>query len=1130
MTAAATRRSARAIADAIGLPHPTDEQSAVIESGLSPSLVVAGAGSGKTETMANRAVWLVANGAAAPSQILGLTFTRKAAAELAERVQRRMVDGTEAGVVDLDPDDVFERPTIATYNSFADGLFRENALLVGRDPESALIGDAAAWRLARRIVVDHGDDRLIGIGKSIDQVTEAVVRLSHALADNIAEADDVRRLVAGFLRLPDLPYGGTKRTPYARVVQAVDVVSALEPLTDLAERFAEEKRRRGLVEFSDQVSLALAACERDPSIVASYRERYGVVILDEYQDTSVVQTRLLSLLFADHPVMAVGDPHQSIYGWRGASADNLSRFAGDFARSGSSSAYTLSTSWRNDTAILDAANALVEPLRHGQCVPVPALAPRPGVAPGVLDVVVDETIDDEAARVADWMHDVLAAGGRGDAPPTAAILFRVRRHMDLFARALGERGVPHRILGLGGLLSSPEITDLVAALRVCHDPTAGSSLIRVLAGPRWRIGVRDLRELRGLASWLERRDVRSMRLSDEVVARIRSSVAADGAVSIVDALDALRDMPDGHVALEGFSAVGLARLRDAAHLFRLFRSRAGVPVLDFISLVTTGLRLDLEVVANASASSLRTAHARLHAFTDEVSSFLASEETPTLGGVLAWIDRAERQDMMGPRSESAEPGEVQLLTMHGSKGLEWDAVAVVRMVDREFPAASKDGRGWVSFGELPYDFRGDALELPVLAWRGAETQQDVDGALVRFSEELAGRHALEERRLAYVALTRARSRLLLTGSFWGEQKAPRRPSVFLHDLAREGLVPALPEGPESEENPLAAEDDVLVWPGDPLGSRRRALERAAHLVRSVAAEGPDPEDEIAGSYAESIDLLLAERAARQASARGEIPSRVAASRFKDYLSDPDAVIASVERPVPERPYRQTRLGTLFHAWVERRYGATGSPETIDAFPDELDLDMEFDLDMESDVDLDLEHDLPHGLHAADDPRSDGAGDGSGHARPSTGRPSREQVHEESEESRFAALVDTFERSEWASLRPVEVEREIHAPIAGRIVVCKLDAVFVRDGVHQIVDWKTGRPPKNDAELEERQIQLALYRLAYASWAGMDPTDVDAVFYYVSEDEIIRPRRFYSEEELRSRWERAVGAVPRPASP
>jgi DNA helicase-2/ATP-dependent DNA helicase PcrA len=643
--------------------------------------------------------------------------------------------------------------------------------------------------------------------------------------------------------------------------------------------------------------------------------------------------------------------------------------------------------------------------------------------------------------------------------------------------------VPHRILGLGGLLSSPEITDLVAALRVCHDPSAGSSLIRVLSGPRWRIGVRDLRELRALASWLERRDVRSTRLSDEVIQRIRASVAADGSVSIVDALDALRDMPGTHVALGGFSTEGLSRLREAAHLFRLFRSRAGAPVLDFISLVTSGLRLDLEVVANASRSTLRTANARLHAFTDEVSSFLASEESPTLGSVLAWIGRAESDDTMAPRTEPPEPGEVQLLTMHGSKGLEWDAVAVVRVVEREFPGEAKDGKGWVSFGSLPYDFRGDAGELPVFAWRGAETQQDVNEALARFSDDLAARHALEERRLAYVALTRARSRLLLSGSFWGEHKTPRQPSVFLRELEEAGIVAPLPVEPASTENPLTDDDDVLVWPRDPLGSRRRSVERAAHLVRSAAEEDHAALD-TTGTYAETIDLLLAERAALAGPGHREIPTRIAASRFKDYLKNPDAVISAVERPVPERPYRQTLLGTLFHGWVEERFSATGSPETIDASADEIDLGFDDDLEGSNDSGPDAED--------------------------------------------LRALQATFEASEWAGLRPIEVEREIHAMIAGRIVVCKLDAVYDRDGRRQIVDWKTGKPPRTADELEERQIQLALYRLAYAEWAGIDPEAVDAVFYYVSEDRVIRPERFYSESELRARWDEALGSSARSA--
>src|SRR5690606_34610054 len=127
-----------------------------------------------------------------------------------------------------------------------------------------------------------------------------------------------------------------------------------------------------------------------------------------------------------------------------------------------------------------------------------------------------------------------------------------------------------------------------------------------------------------------------------------------------------------------------------------------------------------------------------------------------------------------------------------------------------------------------------------------------------------------------------------------------------------------------------------------------------------------------------------------------------------------------------------------------------------------------------------------------------------------------------DEAELARLQAIFERSAWAGVKPVEVERELHLPFDGRIVICKIDAVYERDGRYQIVDWKTGKAPKSDEELAERQLQLALYRLAFARWKGIDPETVDAVFYYVSEDRVIEPDRIYDEEELLALWRKAVG--------
>ncbi|GMA29801.1 hypothetical protein GCM10025874_30540 [Arenivirga flava] len=378
--AGSARISAVDLAAAIGLPRPTDEQAAVIESPMEPSLVVAGAGSGKTETMASRVLWLLANGRVGVPGILGLTFTRKAAGELGKRIGERIAQLEAAGLLpgEFDP---FDAPTITTYNAFANTVFRDNALLVGREAEATVLGEPSAWQLARGLVARSLDDRLAQLGKSPDALTQAVLDLGRAMGEHVAAPDAVRAEAERFAGLLDLPAG--KRTPYASVLAAVESVSALPPLVDLAVAFAELKEQRGLVEFSDQVALALQVVEGSPQVARDLRERFPVVLLDEYQDTSVVQTRLLAGLFRGAAVMGVGDPHQSIYGFRGASAANLGRFLVDFAAPpaargegpGPVGRYALATSWRNAESVLAAANALVDPLSRASAVPVERLRP-----------------------------------------------------------------------------------------------------------------------------------------------------------------------------------------------------------------------------------------------------------------------------------------------------------------------------------------------------------------------------------------------------------------------------------------------------------------------------------------------------------------------------------------------------------------------------------------------------------------------------------------------------------------------------------------------------------------------------------------------------------------------------------
>src|SRR5690554_1360684 len=368
MTTVSTTISANDIADALGMFRPTEQQRAVIEADLTPALVVAGAGSGKTETMANRVLWLLANGHVKPGEILGLTFTRKAAGELAERIRQRVAQLAAKGLVRGGYDE-FDPPVVATYNSFANTIYRDHAILLGRESDGAVLGAASAWQLARKIVVASTDARLPELGKNVDVVTKAVLQLSHALSENVADAAEVAAMATAFAGLQDLP---TDRHAREQAVELARTVGALPLLLELAQQFSAAKAARGFVEYADQVALALQIVRRVPKVAEDFRGKYRVVLLDEYQDTSVVQTWLLSEMFGGHPVMAVGDPNQSIYGWRGASAANLEDFARQFG-DGTVQNFALSTSWRNGHHVLAAANALIEPLISGARVHVEKL-------------------------------------------------------------------------------------------------------------------------------------------------------------------------------------------------------------------------------------------------------------------------------------------------------------------------------------------------------------------------------------------------------------------------------------------------------------------------------------------------------------------------------------------------------------------------------------------------------------------------------------------------------------------------------------------------------------------------------------------------------------------------------------
>lgn len=1119
--ATAVQHSALDIATALEMPPPTAEQSAVIEAGARPLLVVAGAGSGKTETMAARVVWLVANGLVDPDQVLGLTFTRKAAAELSQRIAKRLRGLERAGIWTPPADDgtgaevLGGTPTVSTYHAYAGRLVREHALRVGIEPEFRILTEAGAWQLAAE-AVSRWDGPMDDVVKSEATVIQAVMALAGEMAEHVRTPGEVmEHLDAVLARLDALP-DGEGRGSLTAARDAVAVLRERRTVLPIVEAFLALKRERESLDFADQMAIAARLTRSIPAVGETERQRFRAVLLDEFQDTSEAQLELLRSLF-HHPgvaLTAVGDPNQSIYGWRGASATTLLRFPSEFAGdAGPADVLPLSTSWRNDSLILDAANTVAAPLATEHVQP---LRPRPGAGVGSIEVARLETAEEEADHLAGWIasHWFSPSGRRTGR--SAAVLCRRRSTFPLVLEALRRRQLPVEVVGLGGLLVTPEVSDLVSALWVVQDPTRGDQLMRLLTGPVVRLGAADLA---GLWAWARELHSRTPRpgavptapdasavpeptpstmteqavdaptasgAADPAADRRGSDLAADSAdtATLVEALDELPRA--GWTARDGarISDEALGRLHDLGDVVRRLRRLTALPLVDLVAEAEVAIGLDIEVLSRPEHTA-STARVHLDAFADVAARYATTADRPTLSGFLSWLDAARDQERgLDAGHAESDADAVQVLTVHAAKGLEWDVVAVPTLVEGVFPAhgatavspvADSDptayacsgdvkDKGWlVGLDSLPYDLRGDRAGLPHLDWRGVPDRRTLSAAIDAFVLE-GGRHAVaEERRLAYVALTRARSSMLLTTHLWGAAKKTLSvPSRFLTEVedslpdavVRTVWVPA-PEPVVDDKgkaaaptNPHLAVPVSQLWPHDPMGARRAALIDVHRRIISLAEAGPTvPQGD---PRVDDLRILLAEQAARRS--RGEpvvdVPRHLSASAVVSLARDAEAFAMSLRRPMPSPPAVAARQGTAFHAWIEEHYSRA-------AFVDLLDLPGSADEGAADDGDLD-------------------------------------------------SMKERFLASEWADRIPEEIEMSIETIIDGIAVRGRVDAVFPRDdGGWTVVDWKTGaRPTGRDAAV--RALQLGAYAVAFARLRDVDPSLVDAAFYYAGEGVTVRP--------------------------
>lgn len=885
---------------------PTPEQVRMIEAGPAPTLVIAGAGSGKTATMVDRVIWLVDNGFVRPEEVLGVTFTRKAATELRSRMRaglntlrrsRRVAPTDEElreGVAD---------PTVLTYHSYANNLVKEYGLRLGVEQDAQMLGDAQKWQLAAQIVQYWEGELPLdkdGVPVSAATMINQMLQLSDECAEHLVEPQEVidfcTEQLAAYAAVPD-PRRETKTERDILKVQRL--LRNRRVYARMAMSYARVKVRMQVLDFGDLMRFAARIAEADSAIREGERARFKVVLLDEFQDTSHAQMRLFSSIYgADeaagipaHPVMAVGDPKQSIYGFRGASDGQMFSFYRHFPTEHVQPLF-LSIAWRNDISVLNAANHVAEKLKEVPewvraadgditAAQVPDLRPRcalvgePGspafeqAAAGMVgrvDLTYHDSDREEAVAIAERIAAMRAQAVReyerayaahrsGDGSvrprlkmPEIAVLARVHGQLDPIRVECERLGIPVQQVGLGGLLSQPEIVDLVSALRVLADPNRSDALARLLTGARWRLGAADMLALGDWAQALVRERERALREqmalrmlaeaedADDAAAitlqaehlraaqerldeTLKGAVEdSSGYASLIEAVENLpQDGADGeplygeHYRGRRFSPAALERLRAFAEQMRVLRAGLSEDLGTLLYEIERTMLLDIELavrpgtdplgsranldafheVAAAYGMSAPRINAMIYAGSDGVSAeegdpgarrfLLSSGGVSYVMGFLAWLERADNEEKgLALGTVEPDPNAVQLMTMHAAKGLEWDHVLLPGLCGSATGGQTPNLWQMSANTALPWPLRGDREYLPSLLETAEEITafekaKDLEDYLAEHKDDATEHTGMEDRRLMYVAMTRARNLLAMSAYRWKSTAATPQP-------------------------------------------------------------------------------------------------------------------------------------------------------------------------------------------------------------------------------------------------------------------------------------------------------------------------------------------------------------------
>ncbi len=998
----------------------SSEQQAVVDYPLLPLRVSAGAGTGKTTTVSYRMARLVEEEGVPPERLLGLTFTNKAAEELSHRIQEVLSDRA----------DPLRGVQVNTYHGFCSQIVTEFGALLGIERNLFIIGPAQTRQLVKRVIRENA---LFGLDNTdMFYLPGAIIRFSSSLADHLLDPDqiDEEMLEAA---LPQLDQTDFRRKSDLEGYERLGTsFSKRRGMVQAAYLYQDSKRSLGVVDYGDLIALAHRIIGSEPEIAQRIRDRYQAVVADEYQDTNAAQRTILQILFGEgFPLTVVGDSDQTLYEWRGASLENFRSFPTHFPSSDGAPAQTLhlTLNRRSGPEIIDFANCIKEEIGSQ----TPHLQPLRNAPRSEVIAEWHPTFIDEAVWIAEQM---LERRREGRSWREMAVLFRKTKDIMGVYRQLIAHDIPVEVANLGGLLATPEVVEIHSWLKVIGRFDDRVAAARLLSGSRFRLGLGDIRQLVRFAG----RDPDGRRLA------------------LVDGLeydpfwDELSESQDH--AFRRFH-------KEYRELLSVCQGRSAREACRMI-LEETDAWADVESMSHNTRLSARL---NLYRFLELAESWSPLEGQSTIGGFLDYLDAlmeepSEEVDAARLSDEDA----VALLTVHKAKGLEWPVVFVPAIYHKNFPSQAVGGydNPYQKAETVPWEWRIDPPpHNPVTAEMDAGTLTNV----LRWNrEEVKAAHQSQEWRVAYVASTRAKQELVLSGAHWYgypepslKPKLPRASDFFKRawvatrktppdqevDQELECAYPA-PARPESFATPtqaLFAPDPVFGEEGWPEGIRR-ALADPDWIVG--IAHGEQVEEEYQTALEEFSGLLF-RLPDPTPETRPEALS-TSATGLVTYAQCPKKYFWTAVDPLPRRYSYVTRRGTRIHRQIELHHqGKVPLLEPDSELPELTDDDRPVD-------------------------------------SPTGPDPFQVFLH-----SRFSEM-----KTQWLEKGFTLRVRE-NFMVRGRI-----DAVYqTGTGGWEVVDFKSGRPPSDDPHAA-RLAQMQVYALAVRGIPelGPAPSDLSVTIAYL----------------------------------